>query len=140
MPSFDYESRQDQARAISGVDAVALVPGKAMYYFTGLDFHLSERPTIVILLPDGRTGVITPELEMPRLIARPDLEIEAFPWNDTDGYAGAFEKAVEALGLRGKGTRTAWQDAGRGRPDHARHRRDGIPGRRWHAAPQRGGG
>ncbi len=102
MPSFDYESRQDQARAIPGVDAVALVPGKAMYYLTGLDFHLSERPTVVILLPDGRTGVITPELEMPRLIARPDLEIEAFPWNDTDGYASAFQKAVDALGLRGK--------------------------------------
>lgn len=102
MPTFDYTARQDKARAISGVDAVALVPGKALYYFTGLDFHLSERPTIVILLPDGRTGVITPELEMPRLVARPDLELEPFAWNDTDGYAAAFQQALDALGLRGK--------------------------------------
>jgi Xaa-Pro dipeptidase len=102
MPIFDYAARQANARAIPGVDAIVLVPGKTLYYFTGLDFHLSERPTIVLLLPDGRRGIITPELEMPRIRARDDLHLEAFSWDDTTGYAGAFQRAVEALGLRGK--------------------------------------
>ncbi|MGD2178623.1 MAG: aminopeptidase P family N-terminal domain-containing protein, partial [Anaerolineae bacterium] len=36
------------------LDALALVPGPNVYYFTGLSFHLSERPIAAIFREDGR--------------------------------------------------------------------------------------
>lgn len=99
---IDYSARQAKLREIAGLDAVALVPGFNMYYFTGLEFHLSERPVIGILTPDGELSFIIPELEVPKLNQRPDLEARAFPWSDKDGYADAFKAAVKELGLDGK--------------------------------------
>ncbi len=98
----DYSARQAKLREIAGLDAVALVPGFNMYYFTGLEFHLSERPIVAILTPDGELSFIIPELEVPKINQRPDLEARAFAWSDTDGYADAFKQAVSALGLDGK--------------------------------------
>jgi Xaa-Pro dipeptidase len=102
MPTFDYAARQAKIRAIPGVDAVAIVPGPNMIYFAGLDFHLSKRPLILLFTPDGRTSVIVPRLELPRLEARPDLNLQYFAWTDTDGYHGAFKQAVETLDLKCK--------------------------------------
>jgi Xaa-Pro dipeptidase len=102
MLKVDYSARQAKLREIAGLDAVALVPGFNMYYFTGLEFHLSERPVIAILTPDGELSFIIPELEVPKLNQRPDLEARAFPWSDKDGYAEAFQQAVTDLGLKGK--------------------------------------
>ncbi len=91
----------DALAALGGVDAVMIVPGANMVYFTGLHFHLSERPIIAILSADG-LSMIVPKLEMQSLVKRPDLEARAFPWSDEDGYMGAFEQAIDDLGLRGK--------------------------------------
>ncbi len=98
---IDYAARQAKLRDIQGADAVLLVPGSNMVYFTGLHFHLSERPVLALFTPDGQLSFIIPQLEMPKLHQRPDLEARAFAWNDTEGYGGAFREAVEALGLRG---------------------------------------
>jgi len=102
MTTIDYAVRQAKLRAIPDVDAVAVVPGPNMVYFAGLDFHLSKRPTILLFTPDGRTSVIVPRLEMPRLEACPDLKAQFFAWADADGYQGAFKQAVAELGLKGK--------------------------------------
>jgi Xaa-Pro dipeptidase len=99
--SADFVSRIAALRAIPGVDAVALVPGTNMAYFTGLDFFLSERPVVVLVTPDV-VGVIVPQLELLKLEGRPDLAPVAFAWGDEEGYAGAFANALEDLGLVGK--------------------------------------
>lgn len=96
-----YAERLDQLRAIPLVDAVALVPGANMRYFTGLNYHLSERPIIALVTPGG-LGFIVPQLEVIRLEARPDLAAQIFAWSDADGYEGAFRAALDALGLRGQ--------------------------------------
>jgi Xaa-Pro dipeptidase len=98
----DYSARQAKLRDIAGADAIAIVPGPNMVYFTGLHFHLSERPIIAIFTTDGNLSVIIPELETPKLDVRPDLEARAFGWKDKDGYEGAFTDAVRELGLKGK--------------------------------------
>jgi Xaa-Pro dipeptidase len=98
---MDFKTRQDRLRAVPGVDAVALVPGANMRYFTGLNLHLSERPIIALFTPVGDLAVIIPELEVPQLQARPDLEARAFVWTDAQGYQAAFAEAVQALGLPG---------------------------------------
>jgi Xaa-Pro dipeptidase len=99
--SVDYRARQERLRAIPGVEAVAIVPGANMVYFTGLHLHLSERPIIALFTADGNFSMIIPELEVPQLQARPDLEARAFVWRDADGFMGAFKQAVDSLGLRG---------------------------------------
>jgi Xaa-Pro dipeptidase len=101
MP-IDYSQRQARIRDIQGVDAVLIVPGANMVYFTGLHFHLSERPTIAIFTPDGEFSIIIPQLEAIKLDQRPDLEARPFAWSDTDGFKGAFRAAIDELGLRGK--------------------------------------
>jgi Xaa-Pro aminopeptidase len=102
MSTIDYAARQAKVRAIPGVDAVAVVPGPNMVYFAGLDFHLSKRPTIMLFTPDGHTSIIIPQLELPRVEPRTDLNLTFFSWSDADGYRGAFQKAVNELGLNGK--------------------------------------
>ena len=99
--SPDFAPRLSALRAIPGVDAVALVPGTNMQYFTGLDFFLSERPVIVVITPN-KLGVIVPQLELLKLEDRPDLAPIAFAWGDEEGYGGAFARALEELGLVGK--------------------------------------
>ncbi|RMF80452.1 MAG: aminopeptidase P family protein [Chloroflexi bacterium] len=100
--NIDFKPRQEKIRQISGVDAVAIVPGTNMVYFTGLHFHLSERPIVAIFLPDGALHIITPELEVPKLDARPDLNAGVFMWNDVEGFEGAFAQAIADLNLTGK--------------------------------------
>lgn len=98
---IDYRTRLEKLAQIGGADALALVPGSNLIYFTGLHFHLSERPIIAFMTAEG-LSLILPKLEAPSLIKRPDLEARMFIWEDETGYEGAFAEAVEALGLRGK--------------------------------------
>jgi Xaa-Pro dipeptidase len=96
--NIDYSARQRKLIGITGVDAVALVPGANLTYFTGLDFELSKRPTVALFSDDG-LAFIVPELEVPRIAQRPDLEPHLFVWSDKDGFAGAFAEAVKKLKL-----------------------------------------
>ena len=106
MSDFDYAARLERLRTLGqqrDLDAVALVPGANMVYFTGLHFHLSERPTIALVLSGGGTAFIVPQLEVSKVEASRDvLDVrEMFVWSDTDGYEGAFQQAAAGLGLRG---------------------------------------
>lgn len=100
--TIDYAQRRARLLEIGGVDAIVIVPGSNMIYFTGLQFHLSERPTIAIFTRDGDLSLIIPQLEASKLDQRPDLDARPFAWSDTDGYAEAFAEAVRELGLTGK--------------------------------------
>jgi Xaa-Pro dipeptidase len=80
------------------MDVVALLPGPNMVYFTGLHYHLSERPVIGFVTHKGLSFIV-PKLEVTKLKQRDDLEANEFVWSDSDGYEGAFEQAVKSLGL-----------------------------------------
>lgn len=96
--TMDYLARLDAVLEQSQADMVAIVPGENMVYFTGLHFHLSERPILGLY---GRQGLsfIIPELEVAKLEARPDLEVRRFVWTDEGGYDPAFRDAALTLGL-----------------------------------------
>jgi len=95
---FDYNARISRLKSITGVDAVAMIPGANMTYFTGVHMHASERPAIAIFSDTGR-GVIVPELEVPVWSNRPELQMELFSWRDETGFADAFQAAVKTLKL-----------------------------------------
>jgi len=91
-------SRLMEQASVYKFDALALVPGPNLFYFTGLSFHLSERP-IVLLFPVGRSpAIVAPLFETDKLKDAP-FDIEAFTYTDEEGYTQAFQDAYAALGL-----------------------------------------
>ena len=94
--TINYQARLDALLAQSEADLVAIVPGENMVYFTGLHFHLSERPIVALYSAEGLSFII-PELEVTKLENRPDLEARRFQWTDEGGYYVAFREAAVAL-------------------------------------------
>lgn len=90
------------ALAQAGLDAVMLNAGPTLFYLTGLHFHLSERPIVLLVAQNKAPVVVLPELEMPKVNLFP-YTVNAFPYgeNPTD-WAAVFRKAVISLGLDGK--------------------------------------
>ena len=99
--AIDYLMRLDALLAASKADVVAFVPGENMVYFTGLHFHLSERPILCLYSQQGLSFII-PELEMAKLDAKAELEPRPFLWRDDTGPEAAFQAAVQALLPSGK--------------------------------------
>lgn len=97
--AMDYAARRAKLKRLPDSDTIAIVPGASLHYFTGLNYHLSERP-IIALFRDQELSMIVPQLEVPQLQQRTDLEVRTFVWNDTDGYQGAFNQAVESLQIK----------------------------------------
>ena len=91
----DYAARLKKLEPLGNV---ALVPGASLKYFTGLNFHLSERPIIFFMGVFGMAAIV-PELEASRVTARDDLEVTLFTWRDDEGYEGAFQAAIDTLQL-----------------------------------------
>lgn len=83
--------------AASDLGAAAFVPGPNLFYLTGLDFHLMERPTLLFVTASGDLQAIMPELERLKWSERVP-EARTFYWQDSAGYGLAFEEATAALG------------------------------------------
>ncbi len=81
------------------VDAVALAPGPNFSRSIGGNFHTSERPTLVLVPPEGPPAAIVPNLELGSF-AQLGFEGAVFDWRDQDGYDGAFAALADAMPLR----------------------------------------
>ena len=98
----DRLSRLTQLLESSGFDALALNPGPSLTYLTGLEFHLMERPTVLLIAPPAAPILILPELETPKLkLSR--IPLQGFTYGDNPASWGqAFQDAAQAAGLIGK--------------------------------------
>lgn len=68
-----------------------------MVYFTGLHFHLSERPIMAIFTRDEPPTFILPELEQGKLEGSPG-EYRVFPYGeDPDKWPAVFKEGIEPL-------------------------------------------
>jgi len=86
----------------SGLSAVALNPGPTMTYLTGLNFHLMERPVVLLVVPDKDPVIILPELELPKVDLFP-YKVQAFSYGENPAeWNDAFRKAAQSLSLDGK--------------------------------------
>lgn len=94
--------RLQEIAAGASVDVIALVPGPNLFYLTGAHFHLMERPVIGLFPQEGDPAFILPEMERSKLEDAPPYPLQTFAYSDAEGHDGAFSRAVDALGLRGK--------------------------------------
>ncbi|MEA3340281.1 MAG: aminopeptidase P family N-terminal domain-containing protein, partial [Chloroflexota bacterium] len=74
-------NRLTERAGAHGLDAVALVPGPNLFYFTGLSFHLSERPILLLLPTDRAPALVAPGFEALKAEGAP-VEMEVFPYTD----------------------------------------------------------
>lgn len=82
-----------------GLDGLALVPGPNLYYVSGIQAHLSERPLVLFLPADDEPAIIIPRLEA---VKARDAGIDpqrTFEWGDEEGVTGAFQQACAYLEL-----------------------------------------
>jgi Xaa-Pro dipeptidase len=86
----------------AGLDALVLNPGPTLTYLTGLGFHLSERPTVLLAAPPAEPVLILAELEILKA-KQSRVPVQPVTYNDNpDSWQTAFNKAVEVLHLDGK--------------------------------------
>lgn len=86
----------------AGLDAAAFVPGPNFYYLTGLNFHLMERPTLLIVTGSAEMLAVIPALDgLKWRDAFPDAT--AFYWQDKDGFEDAFAAVAGELGAASVG-------------------------------------
>lgn len=81
--------------------ALVLNPGPTLFYLTGLNFHLMERPVVTIFTAARSCVMILPELEVSRA-QKAALPVQFFPYNDNPATWGdAFKRAAAALAADG---------------------------------------
>ena len=87
-----------QLAAQSQLDAVAIMPGPNMQYFSGLHFHLSERPTLAIFPLTGQPALICPAFEATKT-QRSSTAWQLFTYVDGQEPQEVFHAACHALQL-----------------------------------------
>ena len=87
-----------QLAAQSQLDAVAIMPGPNMQYFSGLHFHLSERPTLAIFPLTGQPALICPAFEATKTQRSP-IAWQLFTYVDGQEPQEVFHAACHALQL-----------------------------------------
>lgn len=86
----------------SGLDAVAVNPGPTLTYLTGLNFHLMERPVVLIVTQNQPPAIIVPELEIAKTVGL-DYEIKAYPYGENPAdWQQVFRKALHDTDLYGR--------------------------------------
>lgn len=82
------------------LEGVALNPGPSLRYLTGLEFHLMERPTVLLTSASGESAIILPVLEKAKLPEETPL-FYAFTYGDDPAtWQAAFDLAGEKLNLK----------------------------------------
>ncbi len=102
IPQITRQAKLNHNLKSSQLDCLVLNPGPSLIYLTGLHFHLSERPVLVIFMPDAVPIIVLPELEQEKLKQLP-FDIQAFPYGeDPSQWGPIFKHAVQAARLDNK--------------------------------------
>lgn len=84
------------------IDILALNPGPTLFYLTGLEFHLSERPILCLIIPQSNPIFVLPELETGKLEDLPfPVQVHEYG-EDPAVWDKTFNEAIRAAGLDGK--------------------------------------
>ncbi len=99
-PTAFFQERQDKlltAIQAAGLDAVILNPGPSLAYFTGLSFHLSERPVLVSLAPGYHPTIVLPALETAK-VEHLSYPLQSLPYGeDPTTWSKVVKQAFQFL-------------------------------------------
>lgn len=99
-----YESRLKRLYTTieqQGLTGVAVNAGASLTYLTGLDFHLMERPVVMIFVPGIKPTLILPELEQAKL-ERLTYPVRSFTYGENPkSWPQVFQQALENRGIKG---------------------------------------
>ena len=86
----------------SDLDGVAFNPGCTLFYLTGLEFHLMERPILLLIKPGFSPALIVPELESLKAESCAiDLDIDTYP-DDPSQWQASFNRVCDRLQMTGE--------------------------------------
>ena len=80
----------------ASLDAMAFIPGSNFRRIFGRNFHLNERPLVIIVPRTGDPVAVVPKLETASFSGL-DFPGPVFYWRDEAGFAEAFSGAAVAL-------------------------------------------
>ncbi len=86
LPAFDYPGRMARARSVMAardLDVLLLSVGAGLPYLTGYRAMAMERLTMAVVPREGEPVLVVPELEAPRVEARPEV-FTIRPWRETE--------------------------------------------------------
>ncbi len=87
---------------IDNLDVLALNAGVDLEYFTGMKFHVSERPAVFLIPADGKPAFIFPEFEKEK-VKQSCLDLYQYPYpEDISIWPSVFSSAVKKLDLTQK--------------------------------------
>lgn len=84
-----------------GFSAVTLMPGPNLFYFSGLEYHVSERPALGFLPAEGEPFAWCPGFEAGRMQEAGFSRV--YPWGEVEGPLPALQQAFQESGV-GAGT------------------------------------
>jgi len=77
-------ARAQQLMRAQGLSALMIEPGASMVYFTGVQWHRSERLTAAILPRDGQVCIVTPHFEEPSVRESLKVPADVRTWNEDE--------------------------------------------------------
>ena len=83
----EHLARIARAQALmraQGLSALIVEPGASMVYFTGVQWHRSERLTAAILPRDGQVCIVTPHFEEPSVRESLKVPADVRVWNEDE--------------------------------------------------------
>lgn len=93
-----------ELQSAAKMDYVALVPGANLLYFTGVHYHLSERPIIALFPADNaqRPALIVPQFEAGKALHGPvQIDWRVYSYLDGEDPQECVSQAARELGMRG---------------------------------------
>lgn len=93
--------RLEQVLANTECAGIALNAGASLSYFTGLDFHLMERPVVLLYVAGEKPVFILPRLEAAKVAGLEGITLFFYD-EDPDLWSGVFREALACSGGAGK--------------------------------------
>ena len=80
-----------------GLPLIAVPAGADLSYFSGLEFHVSERPAVLLIPAVGKPAFIYPDFETTKVNSC-RVPLEPFPYSeDRDNWVPAFARALQSF-------------------------------------------
>ncbi|GAB6860022.1 M24 family metallopeptidase [Haloplanus litoreus] len=97
MTPFERRTRRAQARLVdAGADALALTPGRNLYYLSGVDTEPSDRLTLLVVPAEGDPTFVVPALDAAS-VRDATWVTDVRTWADETGPSPALDPLLDDL-------------------------------------------